>query len=199
MHDALQPVLSMACVMCLGPASGRGVTGLQRRHRDDRQLLRPRSPAGAGAKKGELKLRAGTLPGGLTTKIHALVDAEGRPVQIELTAGQAGDAPTARTLLETVATSATVLAYKAYDTDGIRAFVAARGGWANIPPRTTRKGTFAVSRWVYRQRNLVERFFNRLKQMREIATRYDRRAETTSQQSNSPPFASGSNRYESTA
>jgi transposase len=117
----------------------------------------------------------GQSRGGLTTKIHALVDAEGRPVQIELTAGQAGDAPTARTLLETVATGATVLADKAYDTDGIRAFVAVRGGWANIPPRITRKGTFACSRWLYRQRNLVERFFNHLKQMREIATRYDRR------------------------
>ena len=119
----------------------------------------------------------GQSRGGLTTKIHALVDAEGRPVRIELTAGQAGDAPMATKLLETVATGATVLADKAYDTDGIRAFVAARGGWANIPPRITRKGTFAFSRWVYRQRNLVERFFNRLKQMRGIATRYDRRAD----------------------
>lgn len=119
----------------------------------------------------------GQSRGGLTTKIHALVDAEGRPVQIELTAGQAGDAPTATKLLETVAAGATVLADKAYDTDGIRAFVASRGGWANIPPRITRKGTFAFSRWVYRQRNLVERFFNRLKQMRGIATRYDRRAD----------------------
>lgn len=119
----------------------------------------------------------GQSRGGLTTKIHALVDAEGRPVQIELTAGQAGDAPTATKLLETVAAGATVLADKAYDTDGIRAFVASRGGWANIPPRITRKGTFVFSRWVYRQRNLVERFFNRLKQMRGIATRYDRRAD----------------------
>ena len=78
---------------------------------------------------------------------------------------------------ETVTPGATLLADKAYDTDGIRSFVAARGGWANIPPRIIRKGTFAFSRWVYRQRNLVERFFNRLKQMRGIATRYDRRAD----------------------
>ncbi len=119
----------------------------------------------------------GQSRGGLTTKIHALVDAEGRPVRIELTAGHAGDAPMATKLLETVATGATGLADKTYDTDGIRAFVAARAGWANIPPRITRKGTFAFSRGVYRQRNLVERFFNRLKQMRRIATRYDRRAD----------------------
>ena len=117
----------------------------------------------------------GRSRGGLTTKIHALVDAEGRPVRLELTAGQAGDAPMAAKLLDTVAPGATVIADKAYDTDGIRSFVTARGAWANIPPRSMRKGTFAFSRWVYRQRNLVERFFNRLKQMRGLATRYDRR------------------------
>ena len=64
---------------------------------------------GAGAKKGDLRIRAWDSPaGGLTTKIHALVDAEGRPIRIELTAGQAGDAPMATKLLETVATGATV-------------------------------------------------------------------------------------------
>lgn len=117
----------------------------------------------------------GRSRGGLTTKIHALVDAEGRPVRLELTAGQAGDAPMAAKLLDAVSPGATVIADKAYDTDSIRSFVAARGAWANIPPRSTRKATFSFSRWVYRQRNLVERFFNRLKQMRGLATRYDRR------------------------
>ncbi len=116
----------------------------------------------------------GTFPGGLTSKIHALVDAEDRPVRIVLTARQAGDAPMATKLLATVAKGATVLADKAYDTDGIRVFVAARSGWVNIPPRITRKGTFTFSRWVYRQRYLVESFSNHLKQMRGIATRYDR-------------------------
>lgn len=96
-------------------------------------------------------------------------------MRLELTAGQAGDAPVATRLLEAVVPGATVIADKAYDTDGIRSFVAARGAWANIPPRSTRKAIFAFSRWVYRQRNLVERFFNRLKQMRGLATRYDRR------------------------
>ena len=64
--------------------------------------------------------------GGLTTKIHALVDAEGRPVRLELTAGQAGYAPMATKLLDAVATGATVIADKAYDADGIRSFVASR-------------------------------------------------------------------------
>lgn len=46
--------------------------------------------------------------------------------------------------------------------------------WANIPPKANREGVFAFSGWVYRQRNLVERFFNRIKQFRGIATRYDK-------------------------
>jgi transposase len=76
-----------------------------------------------------------------------------------------------------VVPGATVLADKAYDTDGIRTFLTDRGAWPNIPPRSTPKGTFRFSRWVYRQRDLIERFFNRLKQMRGITTRYDRRAD----------------------
>jgi transposase len=118
----------------------------------------------------------GRSRGGLTTKIHALVDAEGRPVKLILTPGQAGDAPAAASLLEDLAAGATLIADRAYDTNAIRD-LAARGAWANIPPRSIRKGSFAFSGWVYRQRNLVERFFNRIKLFRGLATRYDRQPE----------------------
>ena len=117
----------------------------------------------------------GRSRGGLTTKIHALVDAEGRPVRLELTAGQAGDAPAAQELLEQLSSGATLIADRAYDTDAIRGFAAERGAWANIPPRSIRNQAFSFSGWVYRQRNLVERFFNRIKHFRGLATRYDRR------------------------
>ncbi len=119
----------------------------------------------------------GRSRGGLTTKIHALVDADGRPVKLMLTPGQAGDAPVAATLLEDLAPGATLIADRAYDTNAIRDLAAERGAWANIPPRTIRKGSFAFSSWVYRQRNLVERFFNQIKQFRGLATRYDRKPE----------------------
>ncbi len=104
--------------------------------------------------------------GGLTTKIHALEDAEGRPIHLLLTAGQAGDAPVGRELLARLAPGGILLADKAYDTDAIRAETAERGGFANVPARTNRKRTFSFSPWLYRQRNLVERVFNRIKQMR---------------------------------
>ena len=116
----------------------------------------------------------GRSRGGLTTKIHAMVDAEGRPVKLALTAGQAGDAPAAAQMLPLVAPGATLIADRAYDTNAIRDACAQKKVWANIPPRVIRKDAFAFSAWVYRQRNLIERFFNRIKQFRGLATRYDR-------------------------
>jgi transposase len=119
----------------------------------------------------------GRSRGGLTTKIHALVDADGRPIRLELTPGQAGDAPMAATLLADLAPGATLIADRAYDTNAIRDLAAERGAWANIPPRVIRRASFSFSTWVYRQRNLVERFFNRIEQFRGLATRYDRKPE----------------------
>ena len=115
----------------------------------------------------------GRSRGGLTTKIHALVDAEGRPVRIALTPGQAHDGTAAGGLLTDLEPGTTLLADRAYDSDAIRQQAKEQGVWANIPPKRNRKRTFAFSSWVYRQRNLVERFFNKLKQFRGIATRYD--------------------------
>lgn len=119
----------------------------------------------------------GRSRGGLTSKIHALVDAEGRPVTLRLTGGQVADCAEAEVLIDGLGEGDILLADKGYDNNAIRAKAAQRKAWANIPPKANRKGTFAFSRWVYRQRNLVERFFNRIKQFRGIATRYDKRPE----------------------
>ncbi len=116
----------------------------------------------------------GRSRGGLTTKIHAPVDAEGRAIRLVLTAGQAGDAPAAHALLSDVRAGSVLLADKAYDTDAIRSQTASRGAFPSIPPRITCKQAFPFSPWLYRQRNAIERFFYRIKQMRGIATRYDR-------------------------
>lgn len=116
----------------------------------------------------------GRSRGGLTSKIHALVDAEGRPVTLRLTAGQVADCREAEALIDTLGEGDILLADKGYDSDAIRAKAQQRKAWANIPPKANRKGTFAFSAWLYRQRNLVERFFNRIKHFRGIATRYDK-------------------------
>jgi transposase len=117
----------------------------------------------------------GRSRGGLTTKIHALVDAEGRPIALKLTEGQAHDGRAAADMFDTVQAGHILLADRAYDSDALRSILSERGAWANIRPMTRRKQTLPFSGWVYRQRNAVERFFNKLKHFRAVATRYDKR------------------------
>ncbi len=116
----------------------------------------------------------GRSRGGLTTKIHAVVDADGRPIRLQLTAGQADDGKMAEPMLQDMTKGAILLADKAYDTNALRDFAKQKQAWANIPAKKNRKDSFAFSPWVYRQRNLVERFFSKIKQFRAIATRYDK-------------------------
>ncbi len=99
----------------------------------------------------------GRSRGGLTTKIHALVDADGVPIRFQLTAGQRHDGPVAEEML-----------------DGLSDGASERGAWANIPPKSNRRKSFPFSKYLYKQRNKVERFFSTLKQFSGIATRYDK-------------------------
>jgi transposase len=117
----------------------------------------------------------GRSRGGLTTKIHALVDAEGLPIALKLTEGQAHDGRSAREMLDGLGDGQILLADRAYDADELRLSLKQRGAWANIKPMPNRKNIPAFSPWLYRFRNLVERFFNKLKHFRAIATRYDKR------------------------
>jgi len=118
----------------------------------------------------------GRSRGGLTTKIHALVDAEGLPIALKLTEGQAHDGRSAADMLEALADGQILLADRAYDSDALRQSLAERGAWANVKPMPNRKNVPAFSSFLYRYRNLVERFFNKLKHFRAIATRYDKLA-----------------------
>ena len=99
------------------------------------------------------------------------------PIKLALSPGQNHDSTKALLSLDDLGNGSTLLADRAYDTDAIRAFADEHGAWANIPPKSNRKDSFAFSKWVYRQRNLVEPFFNKIKQFGGIATRYDRKAE----------------------
>jgi len=66
-------------------------------------------------------------------------------------------------MLDALRPDAILLADRAYDSNAIRDLAAQRGAWANIPPKKTRTGSFPFSAWVYKQRNLIERYFNKLK------------------------------------
>jgi transposase len=116
----------------------------------------------------------GRSRGGLTTKIHAVVDANGNPITIKLTAGQAHDGRTATDLLATLGEGQIMLADRGYDSDALRAAVASRGAWANIKPMPHRVNIPTFSQWLYRYRNLIERFFSKLKHFRAIATRFEK-------------------------
>lgn len=118
----------------------------------------------------------GRSRGGLTSKIHALVDADALPIRLGLTGGQAYDNRLCPTLLVSLPRDARLLADRGYDADWIRAFVAERGASANIPPKRNLKGPICFSPYLYRDRNLVERFFNKIKHCRRVATRYDKLA-----------------------
>ena len=116
----------------------------------------------------------GRSRGGLTTKIHALVDAAGRPIMLKLTAGQAHDGRSAVDMLASVGPGQALLADRGYDADYLRQPLAARGAVANIKPMPNRKRIPAFDRMLYRKRNLVERLFNKIKYFRAVATRYDK-------------------------
>ncbi len=119
----------------------------------------------------------GRSRGGLTTKIHALVDAEGLPIDLKLTEGQAHDDAAPPTCSMALVEGQILLADRAYDSDALRQRLDARGAWANIKPMPNRKNVPAFSSYLYRYRNLVERFFNKIKHYRAVATRYDKRAD----------------------
>jgi transposase len=72
---------------------------------------------------------------------------------------------------------AMLLADKGYDANALRAGVSEQHAWANIPPKANRKDPICFSPYLYRARNLIERFFNKIKHYRRIATRYDKLAE----------------------
>ncbi len=110
----------------------------------------------------------GRSRGGLTTKIHAVVDADGLPIALKLTPGQAHDGRCAEGMLERLGEGDILLADRGYDSDALRQQMAARGAWANIKPMPNRKNVPAFSAFLYRYRNLVERFFNRIKHFRAI-------------------------------
>lgn len=109
----------------------------------------------------------------MTTKIHAVVDALGNPLRCTLTAGQIADISQASELIDGL-TPDMVIGDKGYDADQLVAQIQTIGADAVIPPKRNRLQQREYDRHWYKDRNLVERFFNRIKQFRRIATRYDK-------------------------
>ncbi len=100
----------------------------------------------------------------------------GLPVRLLLTPGQASDKTTFPELIDGVSLAPDVVADRGYFAGSIIALIEAAGATAHIPSQSNVRVRRTVDRQIYRQRNLVERFFNKLKHFRRIATRYDKLA-----------------------
>ena len=112
----------------------------------------------------------------MSTKIHAAVEALGNPLRLRLSEGQAADIREAPELIQGLAAQA-VVGDKGYDADEFVRTIEAQGAQAVIPPRKNRTEQRDYDRHLYKDRNLVERFFNRIKQFRRLATRYEKLAQ----------------------
>lgn len=118
----------------------------------------------------------GKSRGGMTTKIHAVTDGLGRCIDFTLTEGQIHDCTQAERLLEGKRPE-NILADKGYDADGIRACVRKMGANPVIPPRSCRKTPIEYDTHIYKERHLVENFFQFIKRFRRVGTRYEMSAQ----------------------
>ena len=117
----------------------------------------------------------GRTRGGLNTKLHAIVDGLGNPVEFILSAGNDHDSVYAVEMLERVKISGSnVLADRAYGAKTIRTYISEQGARYVIPPQGNVSDPWPVDWWLYKERHLVECFFQKLKWFRRIATRYDK-------------------------
>jgi transposase len=112
----------------------------------------------------------------LSTKIHAVVDERGLPVRLLLTAGQASDKATAPALIDGLPTARALVADRGYNWKVLIDLINSRGGNAQIPTQSNVRVRRSVDPGLYRQRNLIERFFNKIKHFRRVATRFDKLA-----------------------
>jgi len=130
--------------------------------------------AGAGGGRGQA---LGRSRGGFSTKIHLRANAEGLPVGVVLTPGEAHDVTAYGDLMDQRDSDPGVLlADRGYDSDAVRRDARDRGATPEIPTRRSRKVRRSVGRRLYALRGRIERFINKLKNSRRVATRYDHTA-----------------------
>jgi len=175
----LPPVPALEPYGALGPAAGgaerhRGCPG---QPADDRQHHRPGASLRRRRKGGTHRQGLGRSKGGLTTKIHLRTNGDGLPIAAEVSGGEASDYTGYAPVIDAGGPPPKVLlADRGYDADFIREDMEARGGVAIIPTRRHRKVQIQIDGFIYALRNRIERCFNKLKNARRLATRYDKTA-----------------------
>jgi transposase len=130
-------------------------------------------------KRGAERNALGRSRGGFSTKINARANAEGLPIGIVITPGQAHDVTAFPALMQEIdCDPEQMLGDKGYDSKSVRDEIEQRGGEAAIPSTATRKIQHVIDKALYALRNRIERFFNRAKNSRRVATRYDKLIES---------------------
>jgi transposase len=176
MEYGLQTILPLVQERGLGTiarnARGRRRTSEPIARLDDRSG----PPTCGGRKRGQDSQGLGRSRGGFSTKIHVAVNGEGQPVKLHLTEGERHDVTCAEILLEGLEPEH-VIADKGYDSDPLRQKIRSAGAKPVIPSRRNCR-TRRYDRQRYKLRNVVERFINRLKHCRRVATRDDKLAVT---------------------
>ena len=126
---------------------------------------------------GRKEQAIGSSRGGKNTKVHVLINERMQLLNVILTGGQIHDSEPAIALLKGIKLKGKkILADKAYSCEQIRVFIAEHGAVACIPDKANFKIKHDFDSQLYKQRNIVERFFQRIKNYRHIATRYDKLA-----------------------
>lgn len=110
----------------------------------------------------------------MNTKLHAVTDANGRPISLFMTAGQVSDYTGAAALLDSLPRAQWLLGDRGYDADWFRDALQEKGITPCIPGRKTRSEPIRYDKRRYKRRNRIEIMFGRLKDWRRVATRYDR-------------------------
>ena len=145
----------------------------------DSTIVRAHVSAAGTPQKKETEPALGRNRGGFGSQIHILADRQGRPLNLRVTGGPRHDSTQARVLVEawTDAPLPCLIADRAYDSDGFRAWRAQRGIEAVIPARRGRIHPQPHDPEKYKARNAVERGIGGLKQWCRVATRYDKHAQ----------------------
>ena len=140
----------------------------------DATYLKAHRTASSLRVKRDLGRLIGRTKSGMNTKLHAVADANGRPLSFFMTAGQVSDYTGAAALLDDLPKAQWLLGDRGYDADWFREALKDKGIRACIPGRKQRKKTVKYDKRRYKRRNRIEIMFGRLKDWRRVATRYDR-------------------------
>ena len=176
LHDGLQSLQPLVSTRHLEANFRHAGIEIARQSVSDRQHDRESPSRGQRRKRGEQNQAIGISRGGRSTKIHAVVDSKGRPLNFIVTGGQVHDSQVVGDVLDTPRPPLAVTADKAYDSEKVRQQIKDEGALPIIPSRSNATKKAYCPKRFYRRRHKIENYFCRIKDWRRIATRYDKLA-----------------------